>query len=245
MRGLSLSREALATRAKKLQGTVGQLSRDSGILQSALVLYMGALVGSIDRLQQFTVEKTLLCRQISFLQHFQAGVNSQLSSLGVDVHTTRPCRRFRCAVISVMAAHRFMRLPQPSCVVCQIPFTSGVILPSVKIILPMTESQVSAGLLPSSPVFRSSVMEGLQPLVHMLAHLPSTPLQSNQWDCLAHSMGQSLALEVSIFGREPSAQSTSLCAALGRGLGRLCKGSGQECTTGRSQQVRLFVWGCF
>lgn len=224
---------------------MGQLSRDSGILQSALVLCMGALVGSIDRLQQFTVKKTLLCRQISFLQHFQAGVSSQLSSLGSVVRRTRPCHRFRCAVISVMAVHRFMRLPQRSCVVCQIPFTSGVILPSVKIILPITEPKVSAGLLPSSPVFRSSVIEGLQPLVHMLAHLPSSPLLSNHWDCLTHSMGQSLALEVSIFGREPSSQSTSLCAALGRGLGRLRKESGQGCTTGSSQQVRLFVWGCF
>lgn len=238
MRGLSLSREALVIKTRKLQGTVGQLSRDSDTLQSVLVLCMGALVGSIDRLHQFTVEKALLCRQISFLHQFQAGVSSQLASLGGVICTTRSCHRFRCAVIFVMAAHRFMRLSQPSCVVCQMP--AGSVLSSLKIMLPKTEPQVSAGL-PPSPVLRSCVMQGLQPIIQVLAHLPTAPPPSNQCNYLAQSMAQSLALEVAIFGREPSPQSMSLCAALSRGLGRLCKGSRQESTAGSSQQVRLCV----
>ena len=242
MHGLSLSREALVIKTKKLQGTVGQLSRDIDVLQSVLVLCMGALVGSIDRLHQFTVKKVLLCRQISFLQQFQAGVTSQLASLSGGVSTTRPCHKFRCAVISVMAVHRFMRQPQPSFVVCQIPSGSGITLPSLKIVIPKTEPQVSAGH-PFSPVFRSSVMEGLQPLIHLLAHSPSTPLPSNQWNYVTQSMTQSLALEVAIFGREPSAQSTSLCSTLSRGLEKLCKGSRQECTPGSSQQVRCLCLG--
>lgn len=244
LRGLSLSREALVIMTKKMQGTVGQLSRDSDILQSVVALCMGVLVGSIDRLHQFTLEKTLLCRQISFLQQFQAGVASQLASLGGAVGTARPCHRFRCAVIAVMAAHRFMRLPHPGCVVCQIPSGSGIALSSLKITLPRTESNVSA-CFPPSPVLRSSVMEGLQPLVRVLAHSPSTPLPSNHWNYLTQSMAQSLALEVAIFGRESTSQGTSLCAALSRGLERLCKGNRQACNIGSSQQVRLLIKDCY
>ena len=227
-----------------MQGTVGQLSKDSDILQSVVVLCMGALVGSIDRLHQFALEKALLCREISFLQQFQAGVASQLTSLGGEVCTARPCHRFRCAVIAVMAAHRFMRLPHPSCMVCQIPSGSGIALPSLKILLPRTVSNVSA-CLPPSPVLRSSVMEGLQPLIRVLAHSPSTPVPSNHWNYLTQSMAQSLALEVAIFGRESTSQSTSLCATLSRGLEKLHKGNRQECSTGSSQQVRLLIKECY